>query len=207
MPEGFIENIVGLAADQVMAYDYKYDGNGKIVLDANGIPARGLLKPWGSAYSKWIAGWSNDFVYKNFHLSVLIDGKFGGKLFSASNLESYIYGLNKATLVNREGTFGNNIDAQTYYQTLAVNVTKLFVEDASFIKFRQVIFGYNFPASFFHKVVKGASFNLVAKNLFFLMRKSKNIDPEGDITPNAFGLEYGELPGTRSYGFNLNIKF
>jgi TonB-linked SusC/RagA family outer membrane protein len=204
---GFIQQIVGMPANQIMAYDYKYDSGGKILLDASGVPSRGTLKPWGSAYAKWIGGWTNDFSYKNFHLSFLIDGKFGGKIFSGTNSIGYEFGLDKATLVNREGTFGNNLDAETYYSTLASNVSKLFVQDASFIKLRQVIFGYTFPTKLFNNTIKEASLSFVARNLFFLMRKTDNIDPEGDYTPNAYGLELGGVPTSTTYGVNLNLKF
>ncbi|MEP7145065.1 MAG: SusC/RagA family TonB-linked outer membrane protein, partial [Ferruginibacter sp.] len=180
---------------------------GKILLDASGVPSRGTLIPWGSAYAKWIGGWTNEFSYKNFRLSFLIDGKFGGKIFSGTDYEAYNFGLHKATLVNREGTFGNNLNASTYYSTLISNVSKLLVQDASFIKFRQVILSYNFPDKFFKNAVKGASLSLVARNLFFIKRKTDNIDPEGDYTPDAYGLELGGVPTSRTYGINLNLKF
>jgi hypothetical protein len=204
---GFIQQIVGLPANQIMAYDYKYDSSGKVILATSGVPSSGTLKPWGSAYAKWIAGWSNDFSYKNFHLSFLIDSKFGGKIFSGTDVRGYIFGLHKATLVNREGIFGNNLNAATYYSTLSSNVSKLFVEDASFIKLRQIILGYTFPSKLFKNKIKEASISFVARNLFFLMKKTDNIDPEGDYTSNAFGLELGGVPTSRTYGLNLNLKF
>lgn len=205
---GFIQDIVGMPANQIMAYDYKYDDkNDTLILDKSGVPSRGPLKPFGSAYSKWIAGWSNEFSYKNFHLSFLIDSKFGAKIFSGTDYRGYYFGLDKATLVNREGKFGNNIDAATYYSTLASNVSKLFVLDASFIKFRQIVFGYTFPSKLFHKGIKGASISLVGRNLFYLLKKTDNIDPEADYTPNAYGLELGGVPSSRTFGVNLNLKF
>lgn len=203
---GFTRHIVGYAAAQVMAFDNKYDDQGKIVLDDNGVPAQGDLKPWGSAYAKWIAGWNNDFTYKRFNLNFLIDGKFGGKIFSATDYYAYMFGLHKNTLVNREGTFGNNLDAQHYYGALENNVSKMFVQDASFIKFRQVMIGYSFP-NMFNGVLKSATLSLVARNLFTIMKKTDNIDPEANYTPNAQGLELGGVPPVRSYGINLNVKF
>ncbi len=103
---GFTATVVGLPADQIMAFDYKYDSTGKIMLDANGIPAQGDLVPWGSAYPKWIAGWNNEFYFKQFNLAFLVDGKWGGKIFSATDYYGYVFGLHKATLVDREKNFG-----------------------------------------------------------------------------------------------------
>ena len=203
---GFTQNIVGYAAAQVVAFDYKYDNAGKVVLDASGVPVQGDLKPFGSAYAKWIAGWNNEFTYKRFSLSFLIDGKWGGKIFSATDFYGYLFGLHKATLVNRTGTFGTSLNAQTYYSSVANNISKLFVQDASFIKFRQIVIGYSFPAKLFGNVVKGATFSLVARNLFTLMKKTDNIDPEANYTANAQGLELGGVPPTRTFGANLSFK-
>jgi TonB-linked SusC/RagA family outer membrane protein len=204
---GFTRHVVGKAANQIMAYDYQYDAAGKIVTDANGVPTRGDLKAYGSAYHKWTAGFNNEFSYKGFNLSFLIDGKFGGKIFSATDYYGYIFGLHKATLVDREKTFGaNNATSQVYYSTLANNVSKLFVYDASFIKFRQFTLGYSFPASFFNNRLKGASISLVGRNLFTLMRKTDNIDPEASYAGVTQGLELGGVPPVRSFGVNLNVK-
>lgn len=209
---GFTRHIVGLAANQVMAFDYKYDGAGKIVLAANGVPERGDLKAWGSAYHKYTMGWNNEFTFGSFNASFLIDGKFGGKVFSATDYYGYFFGLHKNTLPDRERNFnpdplGTPTNAQAYYTQLAGNVSNLFVYDASFIKFRQLIIGYTLPAKFFGNVVKGASISLVGRNLFILMKKTDNIDPEASYSGYTQGLELGGVPPVRSYGLNLNVKF
>jgi len=209
---GFTQDVVGMAADQVMAFDYKRDATNKaIVVDpATNIPVQGDLKAFGSAYAKWIAGWNNEFTYKRFGFSVLIDGKFGGKIFSATDYYGYVFGLHKATLVNREGNFGtttNPINAATYYSTLAGNVSSLFVQNANFIKVRQVAISYSLPAKTFNNVIQGLTISLVGRNLFYLMKKTDNIDPEAAYTANAQGLELGGVPPSRTYGLNLNFKF
>jgi hypothetical protein len=57
-------------------------------------------------------------------------------------------------------------------------------------------------------VVKGIDISLVARNLAILMRKADNIDPEASFGSNInyTGIEGGNLPSTRSFGFNLNFK-
>lgn len=202
---GFTQNIVGKAANQVMAFDYKYDEAGKIVLGPNDIPARGNLIPMGSAYHKWMAGWNNEVAFKRFNLSFLIDGKFGGKVFSATDAVGYTSGLHKETL-DRERSFGT-INAQTYYTNLATNVSRLFVYDASFIKLRQVTFGYSFPSQLFGNFFQQASISLVARNLLVLMKKTDNIDPEASYGSISQGLELGGVPPVRTFGANLYLKF
>ncbi|WP_225872253.1 SusC/RagA family TonB-linked outer membrane protein [Pedobacter frigidisoli] len=200
---GFLQNVAGLAGAQVMAYDALYDASGNIVKDTNGVPQRGELKPYGSAYNKWSAGWNNEFSYKGVNLSFLIDGKWGGKIFSATDYYGYVFGLHQATLENRDA-LGNN--AANYYSTYANNVSKQFVQDASFIKFRQVILGYNFPAKMFNNKIKGLNLSFVGRNLFIIMKKTDNIDPESSYNATIPGMELGGVPPVRTYGLNLSVK-
>ncbi|MDN3587835.1 SusC/RagA family TonB-linked outer membrane protein [Pedobacter aquatilis] len=200
---GFLQNLEGKAIAQVMAYDFLYDASGNIIKDANGAPQRGELKAYGSAYNKWAAGWNNEFNYKGVNLSFLIDGKWGGKIFSATDYYGYIFGLHQATLENRDAL---GVNAANYYSTYANNVSKQFVQDASFIKFRQVILGYNFPAKMFNNKIKGLNVSFVGRNLFILMKRTDNIDPESSYNATIPGMELGGVPPVRTYGLNLSVK-
>ncbi|MDQ1141429.1 TonB-dependent receptor [Pedobacter agri] len=200
---GFLQNLAGKPIAQIMAYDFLYDGNGNIVKDTNGVPQRGELKDYGSAYHKWTAGWNNEFSYKGVNLSFLIDGKWGGKIFSATDYYGYVFGLHQATLENRDQL---GVNAANYYGTYANNVSKQFVQDASFIKFRQVILGYNFPAKLFNNKIKGLNVSFVGRNLFILMKKTDNIDPESSYNATIPGMELGGVPPVRTYGLNLSVK-
>ena len=205
---GYLAQVVGKPLGQVMAFDYQRDAEGNVVLAPNGVPARGDLTAYGTSYHPWTGGWTNDFTVKNFNLGVLIDGKFGGKIFSATDYYATLFGLRKETLVGRDGTFGpEKILPQVYYNTLANNVSNQFVQDASFIKLRQVTLGYSFGSGLFNNHIKRLTLSLVARNLFFIRRLTDNIDPEGSFTALAQGLELGGVPPSRTFGLNLNAKF
>ena len=205
---GFVAQVVGQPFGQVMAYDNKFNPDGSIALTTNGVPARGDLRAFGTAFHPWTLGWSNDFSYQHLSLGVLLDGKFGGKIFSATDYYATIFGLRQETLVNREGTFGTDkLDAATYYGTLANNVSKDFVQDASFIKLRQLTLGYSFGNGLFDHHIQRLTLSLVARNLFFIRRLTDNIDPEGSYNAFSQGLELGGVPPSRTFGLNLNAKF
>lgn len=203
--DAFTQQIVGQPFGQIMAFDYAYDAAGNIQIGSNGIPLRGLLKSYGTAYAKYVAGWNNEFSYKGFNFSFMIDGKFGGKIFSATDSYAYTLGLHKGTLDGKRETLGK--DAKTYYTTLATNVSSLFVQSSDFIKFRQVMLGYTIPGKVFNNVIKGATLSFVGRNLFYISKKTDNIDPESDYSNNAKGLELGGVPASRTYGLNLSVKF
>lgn len=67
--------------------------------------------------------------------------------------------------------------------------------------------GYSFPAGMFGHAIKGATLSLVGRNLFYLLKRTDNIDPESDYSYNAQGLELGGVPPSRTYGLNLSVKF
>jgi TonB-linked SusC/RagA family outer membrane protein len=84
----------------------------------------------------------------------------------------------------------------------------------SFIKFREVVFGWNLPAKWIDKVdwVQSASFSVVGRNLAMLWVDESNdvrMDPETGFgtTNNGMGLEQYQVPATRSIGFQLRVIF
>ncbi|POY37059.1 SusC/RagA family TonB-linked outer membrane protein [Solitalea longa] len=201
----FIQQIVGKEASQVMAFDYSRDESGNILKGPNGVPLRGNLIAYGSGNYKYNTGLSNEFKYKNFNLSFLIDGKWGAKIFSGTNAYATGAGLTQETLVDRDKA---GFDAQSYYANFGSNVSGQFVEDASFIKLRQLVLGYDFPLSMFNNKIQGLKISFVARNLAVLMKHTTNIDPESNYNNTAAqGLELGGVPSTRSFGLNLNFKF
>ncbi|GHM98684.1 SusC/RagA family TonB-linked outer membrane protein [Cytophagales bacterium WSM2-2] len=219
----FINHEVGKAASQVMAFDYKRDANGNIAYDDSGLPIQGKLTAYGSGYHNTFGGIMNEFVYKGFNIAFLIDYKYGGKIFSATDYYAYIFGLHKNTLVGREGEsivgvgvndktgLANTVSAKPwdYDQAIATNVSSQFVYDASFIKLRQITIGYKLPQALFNGTpIKGATFSLVARNLAILMKHTPNIDPESNYSNTVGqGLELAGVPPARNIGFNLNLKF
>lgn len=214
--------VKGLPGPQIRAYDYLYDSKGDILVDGSGLPRRGELVNMGSVLPTLYGGWNNEFTYKNFAVSFLIDYNFGNKILSATSYYAMFRGLHKQTLEGREtgvtvGYLDNGnpntttASAQSYYQRLSQEVTKLHVQDGDFIKLRQVNIGYTFSESMFSKVplFRGATISLVGRNLFYLMKKADNIDPEASFGANVryFGIEGTSLPTARTLGFNLALKF
>jgi hypothetical protein len=219
----YIYNEVGKPYSMIKGYKIKKDAKGNTIYNANGYEVATGLTDLGSGVSPWGGGITNNFTYKRFNFSFLIDGKFGGKVYSATNLYATRFGLNKITLPGRDGGLtvtGVDVNGNPFTKTIAPsalqgyydnykNLSDLFVFDAGFIKLRQVILGYNIPVSAI-RFVKLQSLNLsfVARNLFILHKNAPNIDPESTFSnSNAQGFEMFGVPKTRSYGVNLMVKF
>ena len=204
----------------IKAYDYLRDANGNIVIDTNGKFMRGNLIIAGQGVAPASMGLSNDFSYKNFTLSVFVDAKFGGEIYSATNQLGTRYGLSEITLPGREGgvaVSGNDVNGNLVNTTVSAydywrsysDVTSNFVYDADFVKLRAISFAYNFPKMFLQKTpFQSVSLAFSAHNLWTIYDKVPNIDPESNYSnSNAQGMERASMPLTRNYGFALNVKF
>lgn len=216
----FIDQVVGKPYGQITGFDYKRDANGNIVHDATGAPMKGNLKDFGSGVSPYQMGLTNTFRYKKFSLSVLLDSKFGGYIYSGTDAVAYRLGLANETLQGREGGIVGvgvneagqpntvNTTAQNYWGNLFNKVATPNVYKSDFIKLRQVLLNYSFETIDIKGVPVKFSLGLVGRNLAILKKYTPNIDPESSYNnSNAQGLEYAGAPATRTFGLNFNARF
>jgi hypothetical protein len=102
----------------IMGRSFLRDSQGDLVLDGNNLPQYNTRDTkLGNSQYKWIGGINNRFSYKRISLSILLDIKHGGSIFSMTNLLSYSNGLQKGTLTGREGW------ARSEKERLAAGVT------------------------------------------------------------------------------------
>lgn len=219
----YINNVIGQPYGSIVGTSMVKDASGNTVFNATtGLPVVSQLKVLGKGVAPLTMGITNDFRYKSFKLSILVDGKFGNKVFSLMDVYATRLGLNKMTLPGRDGgltvtgvtqtgaAYSRFIPVsglQSYYDNYK-SYTDLFVYDGGFVKLRQVILSYQIPVK---KVdfLQSASVSLVARNLLTLYSKTKNFDPESSFTNSSGGqgLESIGLPRTRTIGLNLMVKF
>ncbi|MEM9884986.1 MAG: SusC/RagA family TonB-linked outer membrane protein [Bacteroidota bacterium] len=204
----YIQHTEGLPYSQIYGFGYARDDNGNIIIDdATGLPQQGDLMPMGTGVHPHTFGLRNGFSFGDFNLSVLIDGKTGGFLYTATNAFAYLRGLHQNTLVGREGGVGN-ADAEDYYGAV-YNITEEFVQSADFIRLREIVLNYSLPASVTNNLpLQNISFSLAARNLGLLYSEVENVDPESTYaTGNDQGLEMFGVPQTRSLQASINLRF
>lgn len=222
----FVNHYVGKPYGMVSGYTFRKDANGNTVYNSgSSLPLQSTsIVDLGRGVPPLTTGFSNNFRYKNFSLGVLLDGKFGGVIYTSTNAYGTSYGLDKRTIaggvrengvqlngVDQTGApFSKTIPAQQYFQGIAFAITDQFVYDADFVKLRQLTLGYNLPKALIAKTpLQSASLSLVARNLFMLYNNVPNVDPESSysVSGSSFGLENFGVPTTRSFGLNLMVKF
>jgi TonB-linked SusC/RagA family outer membrane protein len=183
----------------------------------------------GNIQPDWIGGLTNTFSFKGFTLSTLIDVKMGGDIFDVGTGLARKTGQYAETAIGREEgvigkgvmnigskeepsyvpndvivsatTFWNAQNPRTYHET--------GIFDGTYVKLRELTFGYHFPQTFLrNNFIQSMRLTFIARNLAILYKKHPHMDPEVDGKGgNGQGFAYGEMPSTRSLGFNLNITF
>ncbi|BBQ07838.1 SusC/RagA family TonB-linked outer membrane protein [Elizabethkingia anophelis] len=214
---------IGQPYGVILGTDFVYDANGNKVIDGNGLYKASEIRSLGSILPKYNMGFRNTFKYKSLSLSFLIDIQQGGKYYSTTNMFGMYSGMLKESGLNgnreagvilpgvREDGTPNNIklDAPTWGAMYYDVVDALNVFDASYIKLRDITIGYELPKSIIGNTLEGVRISAFARNLFAWNLSNKGIDPENVSTGsgNIQGIEGGNLPSTRMYGFNINFKF
>jgi len=207
----YVHLVEGEPYSQVMGFQYVRDGGGNIMLDDNGLPMQGELMAFGTGVHPTSIGWQNSFDFGNFGFSFLIDAKSGAKIYNATNAYAYFWGIHQNTLEGRTSGIGSVAasDIQDYYQRIAFSISEEHIQDANFVKLRELIVSYNVPNDLIPNApFKNISLSLAGRNLALLASSTDNIDPESTYTTsNGQGLEMFGVPVTRSIGINLSAKF
>jgi TonB-linked SusC/RagA family outer membrane protein len=225
-----IYNIVGQQWGQLRGFGQKKI-DGQPILDAGGFYVPIQNQSLGSVLPDFTGGLINSIRYKNFSLSANIDFQSGGKFFSLSDWYGTFSGLTERTAqLNDKGipertavadgggvhVFGVDesgaktdkyVEGKLYYQQFVNNgLADNSIYDLTFIKLREVNFGYRIPMEKFGigKTIRGASISFVARNLWLIYSPTKDFD--ASVISNTFG-ENGQFPGTRSMGVNLKLTF
>lgn len=141
----------------------------------------------------------------------LAAGKTIDEWRASGNARGYIVpGVIATTTSDGKTVYEKNtipVNPESYWTSAADNAPSMFIYDNSYIKCREITFGYEFPKQMLGNFVKGLTVSFVARNPFIVWKNIPNIDPDSGYNTSGLGLEYGSLPSRRSYGLNVNLKF
>ena len=213
-----IEARVGEPFGSIVGYAARRDSSGNLILTSSGLPQRTTTTQiLGNIQPSWTGGLINAIRYKGFDLSGQLDFRVGGQLWSATNRFGTYAGILESTLVGRDtgltmtgvtsagAPITKNVSAEKYFKTID-GIEQYFVYDAGFVKFRELRLGWAVPEALTQRA-SGYHFNvaLVGRNLW-MHSNAPNIDPETAFSAgNLQGIEFGQLPATRSLGFQVNV--
>ena len=200
------------------------------IIYANGLPVvENTPQVLGNIQPNWTGGFMNTFTYKNVSLTALIDARIGGDFYDEGTATARWTGQYEETAVGREeGVIGKGVmnvgtaEAPVYVPNDVIVAANQFygynnprryheaaIFDGTYVKLREVSLGYKFSPEFLKKAkIQNAKLSLVGRNVLMLFSNHPHIDPEVDAYGgNSQGFNYGQLPNSRSLGFNLSLGF
>tara|TARA_B110000914_G_scaffold64169_1_gene56003 strand:- start:1465 stop:4977 length:3513 start_codon:yes stop_codon:yes gene_type:complete len=192
--------------------DFKWvDKDGNNVIDDNDRMALGNYLP------DFTYGITNSFEYDNFKLSFILQGTQGNEVLNLTrrhmfngeaNYNSYV------DLVDRwrsEASPGNGSIPRANRQTGNTNnrPSNYQVEDASYLRLRNVNLSYNFPVDTFGNVIKDLRLYVSGTNLFtstdYIGFNPEVNNQNGNLL--AQGEDYGAYPLQKVVTLGINAKF
>ena len=209
-----------------------YNPDGALVIDDDpnsssyGFPlVDGTERVIGNPNPDYLLGITNTFNYKDFSLSFLIDIRKGGDIWNGTKGALTFFGMTELTEnrgsvtvfdgVKASGEGVNDISVeldQAWYQGNGGgfgSVSEHFIEDGSFTRLRYATLSYNFNSIAQKIGFSSLNLSVTGRNLL-LFTPYTGYDPELSLvgsSSNGQGLDYFQLPNTRSFSFGINASF
>ncbi len=204
----------------------------RLLLDANGLPQGNTeLVKLGNQQPRALLGITNTLSYRGLSLSFLIDGRFGGEIFSGTNVAMQYAGTSSVTVENGERTDmvvdgviaegdgfvenTNSVTAQQYWERISTGSSNLGINeaniyDATHIRLRTIQLNYDLPQRVLGNLpLTRARFGVSANNVWLITSHLNGVDPESVFATgtNAVGFENAAPPTSRTVLFNITLGF
>ena len=168
----------------------------------------------GNIQPKFTYGFNTKLQYKNLDFFLSLSGSYGNKLFNALACRldrGNFYYNSLAEVAGRWTTSNPSQTIQKASSITSIYADSRFVEDASYLKVRNIQLGYTFPLK---QITKDAKVRLyVSLQNFFTITSYSGYDPEAnrngiDETSALYqGVDYGAYPAAKTVlvGFNVTL--
>lgn len=189
------------------------DGDGKVT----GTLDFGII---GNPYPDFLFGFTNNFEYKNFDLSVVLNGQYGGDVMNG--LRYTINNTHAFFNVGKEYTNrwrsaadpgdGRHYGVAAYAGGVGHVRSDLWIEDASYLRISNLKLGYSFPKGLMKEsgFIANCRLYFTIENLATFTSYS-GANPEGQSvtqsTTLAPGFDMSSYPLARTAAFGVNITF
>ena len=210
-------------SDNVPRYGNEQPGDFKFEdLNKDGIITEADKQIVGHPNPDYTWGITNTVRYKDFDLNVLVQGQWGGSIYSQLGRAISRPGQGRsdnhpASFVNRwysetnqgEGRFGKAYSSYNNPITAATD----WLYSSDYFRVRNITLGYNLKKLFKTQVVQGARIYFSLENFFGHDKYTNGLNPEAaNTTVSTNGAypeagDYGGIPLAKSLIFGLSITF
>jgi TonB-linked SusC/RagA family outer membrane protein len=170
----------------------------------------------GNPWPKLTYGFNLNLAYKNFDISALFQGSYGNKLFNVNKkYRQTLNGSFGADLVAYEAAWRGEgtSNTQPIISTVDANdnfrISDWYIEDGSYMRLKNLQFGYNMPKSFLNKVGVSSSRIWIGGTDLFTITNYTGNDPEAGLTasPIGAGREFSSYPKMKRFSLGINVTF
>ncbi|MCQ2185216.1 MAG: TonB-dependent receptor [Bacteroidales bacterium] len=182
-------------------------------VDGNGLIDDADRTYIGKGVPDWTFGLNFGFNWKGLDFNMLLQGQAGCQVWnSVRRTDLYYINLPKFMLNRWTGEGSTNRYPRFTFESANENYrgSDLWLEDAGFLRARNVQLGYTLPAKITKKAaIQRLRFYVQAENLFTLTSYSGN-DPEvtgGNGFGTETGIDRGVYPQARIFSVGLNLNF
>ncbi|SMO42369.1 TonB-linked outer membrane protein, SusC/RagA family [Saccharicrinis carchari] len=166
----------------------------------------------GNAFPTFTYAFNINLEYKGFDLAIILQGVEGSKAFngykySTYNMSEQTYNRDNRILGAWSTSNPNSniprLQTSDDNRNFATNST-WYLEDASYLRMKNMTLGYTVPQNVLNKVIKGSNLRIyvTAENLFTITDYS-GLDPE----VGGIGLDVGSYPVARTLSTGLSFTF
>ncbi len=163
----------------------------------------------GNPFPKFTMGWNINIEYKHFDFTAFLYASVGNDIYRAYERNSNYTNKFRSVLARWTGEGTTNDARYPRYSFDDANnnarVSDRYIEDGSFVKIKNLMLGYTFPASITKKAFNKLRVYIQIKNAF-TFTKYTGFDPEIAGGVSDTGVDRGAYPQSKVYSFGLEVK-
>jgi TonB-dependent starch-binding outer membrane protein SusC len=164
-----------------------------------------------------VLGFTNTFSYSSpvgvFDLTVFFQAQAGGKIFNQNRalLELGTGYVNASrVLLNRYSETNTNTDVKAPYQDPAFTISDRFIEDASYVRLKNISLGYKIPTDWAAKIRASSVRLYISAQNAYTWTNYTGYDPEvsrsGQTLINK-GIDFGVYPNSKTFLGGVSVTF
>ncbi len=207
---GFVYDGVSQAGDVILVGGEGIGGESFRDLNGDGELTEEDRTIIGNPHPDFTWGWNNDFSYKNLSLNIFIQGSQGAEMLNYTAMElGALNGRTNTTTaaLNRWTPTNTDTDIPMASSGRSFVTSDRWVEDASYIRLKNISLGYDFSQSALEKIhLRSLRIYISGQNLITITDYS-GIDPEVAYSNSStnLGLDFGSYPNVKSFTIGLNV--
>lgn len=158
-------------------------------------------------------GLTNTFSYAGFDLTAFFQGAFGSKLYNTNRAQLELgtgYTNSSTELLNRWTPTNRNTDVKAPYLDPAITISDRFIEDASYIRLKNLSLGYTLPSSVLNRLQINTLRVYVQAQNPVTWTDYTGFDPEASRNEQNLinkGIDNSVYPNNKSWQVGVSLSF